>query len=332
MSPITLDAFLNQRSQDSRRASTAGVWLRPISGVVRKIARIVRRAGLAHVLGAVGTYNVHGEAVQKLDGFAHQAFTDLLTDGSPFAAIASEESETIDIAKTPASPSGLLAVDPLDGSSNIDVAVGVGSIFSVRTTEGAATEAGFLKSGRTQQLAGYALYGSSVLLVFTWGEGVYGFTLDPDPNEFFLSHDQIETPLRGCYYSLNEGHGQNWSPGTLGYVEEMKREGRSARYVGSLVADFHRNLLKGGVFLYPADKKNTQGKLRLLYEAAPLAYIAQQARGAATNGETAILDIVPKKIHERTPLIIGSPEDVKRATELHQSMSSLSVERMEELQ
>ncbi len=289
-----------------------------VATAAKMLSRQVHRASLAGIVGAEGRTNVHGEAVQKLDMLAHDLFIAALLPVGCLAGIVSEEMEGI--LQTPSPhPGYLFLMDPLDGSSNIDVSVGIGSIFSVhrKTDPGQeATLADFLQPGRRQILAGYCLYGSSTVLVYTTGNGTHGFTLDPDMGEFRLSHNTIQVPKTGPYYSINEGNTAGWEMATQRYVSAMKTEGRSARYIGSLVADFHRNLLKGGVFLYPSDQKNKQGKLRLLYEAAPLAFVVEQAGGMASTGRMAILDVPPESLHQRTPLIIGSADDVARAEAL----------------
>jgi fructose-1,6-bisphosphatase I len=218
-----------------------------------------------------------------------------------------------------------LLFDPLDGSSNIDVNVSIGTIFSIHRRVTPGTGPGslpdVLQPGAKQVAAGYVLYGSSTMLVYTTGQGVHGFTLDPTIGEFLLSHPNIKTPDVGKYYSVNEGNWSKWAPPVQRVVETFKHgdsrvKAKNARYIGSLVADFHRNLLSGGVFLYPADTKSVRGKLRLLYEAAPMALIVEQAGGKATDGRTRVLDIVPKDLHERTPLVIGSKADVEYATSI----------------
>jgi fructose-1,6-bisphosphatase I len=234
--------------------------------------------------------------------------------------MASEEDETI-IPVPEQYPSGKYVVlyDPLDGSSNIDVNGAVGTIFSIYrrlSLEGRGSLADVLQPGCKQVASGYVIYGSSTMLIYSTGQGVAGFTLDPSIGEFLLSHPKIVTPRVGKYYSVNESHFARWSKGTQWAVqgfhgdrpEEIK--GKNSRYIGSLVADFHRNLLAGGIFMYPADTRNTRGKLRLLYECSPMAFIAEQAGGSATDGTRRILDIVPKDLHQRTPLVIGSREDV----------------------
>ncbi len=281
------------------------------------LSREVNKAGLIDILGYQGKVNVHGEHVQKLDQFANDLFIKTLSHTGHLAGIASEEMEGI--YQIPDSyPKGKYAflMDPLDGSSNIDVNISIGSIFSIYHRKGTgpvATMEDFLRKGREQVCAGYIIYGSSTMMVYTTGFGVHGFTLDPSIGEFLLSHENIRIPSRGGIYSINEGNSAAWENGVSHYIDHVKKEGKSARYVGSLVADFHRNLLKGGIFLYPSDRKNQNGKLRLLYEAAPLAFIIEQAQGKGTNGHQAILDIVPEKLHQRVPLVIGSSEDVEEA-------------------
>ena len=291
--------------------------LSEIATAGKVLSREVNKAGLIDILGYHGKLNVHGEQVQILDQFANDTFIKILRHTGHLIGIASEEMD--DPYQIPdAYPKGkyVFLMDPLDGSSNIDVNISIGSIFSIyhRKSVGAhATMEDFLQKGRDQVCAGYIIYGSSTMMVYTTGFGVHGFTLDPSIGEFLLSHESIRIPSRGSIYSINEGNESLWGDGVREYVRQVKKEGKSARYVGSLVADFHRNLLKGGIFLYPADAKNKNGKLRLLYEASPLAFIVEQAQGKGSNGHQPILDIVPEKLHQRVPLIIGSSEDVEAA-------------------
>lgn len=316
---MTLTKFLHE--EQMRHPDSSGNFTSLFSDLVtaaKIISREVRKAGLGGIIGAAGTKNVHGEEVQKLDELANEMFVRTMEHGGHLAAMASEEMDDI-IHVDGRYPKGkyVLLFDPLDGSSNIDVNISVGTIFSIlRVADGRnVTEKDFLKPGMEQVCAGYILYGSSTMLVYTTGHGVHGFTLDPSVGEFFLSHEDIKTPERGKIFSINEGNSRHWLPGTVQYIEKIKSNGKemTARYVGSLVADFHRNLLKGGVFLYPADRKSTRGKLRLLYEANPLAFIVEQAGGAASTGEGRIMEVVPGELHQRTPLIIGSKADVEEA-------------------
>ncbi len=291
------------------------------------IAREVNKAGLAENLGLTGRVNVHGEEVQKLDEFANATIIGTTDHTGHLAGMASEEME--DIYRIPDKhPRGnyILLFDPVDGSSNIDVNVSIGTIFSVhrKSSQGGVTKEDFLRKGSEQVCAGYIIYGSSTMLVYTSGQGVHGFTLDPTIGEFLLSHENIRIPSRGKIYSANESYYSGWQPGVRRYVDHLKEHdeatGRpySARYIGSLVSDFHRNMLKGGIFMYPPDERSPRGKLRLLYEASPLAFIAARAGGKASDGQTEILDIQPQGLHERVPLFIGSAEDVDTAVEFIQ--------------
>jgi fructose-1,6-bisphosphatase I len=283
------------------------------------IAREVNKAGLAQVMGLTGRKNIHGEEVQKLDEFANATIIRHIEYLGILAAVASEEMEEIHIVPDKGGEY-VMVFDPLDGSSNIDVNVGIGTIFSIfRRKNGASVdslETDFLRKGQDQVCAGYMIYGSSTMLVYTTGRGVHGFTLDPTIGEFLLSHENIKIPERGSIYSVNEANSTVWEEGMRAYIESLKSPGAGgrsykARYVGSLVADFHRNLLKGGIFLYPADATTGKGKLRLLYEAAPLALVVRQAGGLASTGREPILEIQPKDIHQTVPLVIGSKLDVE---------------------
>ncbi len=271
------------------------------------------------VLGAFGRTNVQGEEQQKLDVIANDTMKQSIAYTGRVCVMASEEDqEPFPIAEENNPGKYVLLHDPLDGSSNIDVNVSIGTIFSIHhrvTAKGPGTLEDCLQLGRKQVAAGYVIHGSSTVLVYTVGHGVHMFTLDPTIGEFRLCDHDIKTPEVGKYYSINESYYQRWSEGYRKVVQAFKgvensEQRKNARYIGSLVADFHRNLLSGGVFMYPADAKAPKGKLRLLYEAAPLAYIAEQAGGAATDGTTPILDIQPTELHQRTPLLIGSKEDV----------------------
>jgi fructose-1,6-bisphosphatase I len=290
----------------------------------KMIAREVRRAGLADVLGLTGEVNVQGEEVRKLDEFANEVIFKALDHTGHLCGMASEEVEDF-IPIPDRFPTGKYCVlfDPLDGSSNIDANVSVGTIFSVHRKvsdheRGCVDDC--LQPGTRQVAAGYIVYGSSTMLVYTTGNGVHGFTLEPSIGEFLLSHPNIRIPSPGQrIYSVNEGNYSIWSDEQRRLVDHLKgADGEnpkpfSSRYIGSLVADFHRNLLYGGMFMYPADSKCPQGKLRLLYEAAPLAMIAEHAGGRASTGEQRIMEIVPTSLHERTPLFIGSAEYVEMA-------------------
>jgi len=289
------------------------------------ISREVNKAGLADILGLSGKTNIQGEEVQKLDELANETIKKRMASCGYVCVMASEEEEDIVHALEGFEGKYVIAFDPLDGSSNIDVNVNIGSIFSIyrkKSSGRKGTLEDMLQPGRNQVGAGYIVYGSSTMLVYTAGQGVHGFTLDPSVGEFFLSHPDIRIPAKGKTYSVNEGNYSYWSEGTKKYIDYIKdvdkNSGRpySTRYIGSLVADFHRNLLRGGIFLYPRDYKDPakpKGKLRLLYEANPLALIVEEAGGRASDGTQNILDIEPKSLHQRVPLIIGSKEDVDLA-------------------
>jgi fructose-1,6-bisphosphatase I len=293
------------------------------------IAREVKKAGLVDILGLTGETNVQGEQVRKLDEFANRVLIYRMQRAGVLCAMSSEENA--DIMEVPERlPRGnyILIFDPLDGSSNIDVNVSIGTIFSIHrkiSDRPYVTLQDFLRRGSEQVAAGYFLYGSSTMLVYTTATGVHGFTLDPSVGEFLLSHPNISIPQTGRVYSINESYTSYWDDKTRRTVEYFKssdnRRGKpySGRYIGSLVADFHRNLLYGGIFMYPADRRDPakpRGKLRLLCEAAPLAMVVEKAGGAATDGEQRILDIKASSLHERVPLFIGSKLDVEKATEI----------------
>jgi len=316
---MTLTKFLLQEQR--KNPGSSGNFTSLFSDLVtaaKLISREVNKAGLLDILGAAGYENVQGEEVQKLDVYANEAIIQTMSYGGQLAGMASEECEEI-IKIDGNLPKGryLLLFDPLDGSSNIDVNISVGTIFSLRRCASGheATVEDFLRPGSEQVAAGYILYGSSTMFVYTTGHGVHGFTLDPSVGEFLLSHEDIKIPEKGRIYSTNEGNASHWYPGTAAYIEKVKKDGMRGRYVGSLVSDVHRNLLKGGIFLYPGDRKFPRGKLRLLYEADPLAFIVEQAGGMASTGDERIMDVTPTELHQRTPLIIGSKKDVEEAVE-----------------
>jgi len=319
---VTLSQFLveQERIHPGASGEFTGV-LTDLALASKMINREVTRAGLVDILGFTGTENVHGEKVQKLDQFAHDVITRVLGSTGQLGVLASEEDE--DIITVPEGQSAgkyVVNFDPLDGSSNINANVNIGTIFSILprvTRSGPGGLEDCLQPGSRQLAAGYVMYGSSTMFVYTTGQGVHGFTFEPSLGEFLLSHPDVRTPERGRIYSVNESNYFNWSDGVKRYVDWLKRDekasGRpySTRYIGSLVADFHRNLLYGGIFLYPGDRKSPKGKLRVLYEAAPLAFIAEQAGGAASDGQRRIMDIVPTELHQRTPLFLGSAQDVR---------------------
>jgi fructose-1,6-bisphosphatase I len=321
---ITLARHIMEQQRDYPEASgdfTGLLTQLALAGKV--IAREVNKAGLVNILGFTGQKNVQGEQVTKLDVFAHTTLVEALAASGHVCVMASEEAAE-PIVPGPEYTRGHYAVlfDPLDGSSNIDINITIGTIFSIRRKVSTGAEGGLedlLQPGAQQVAAGYIVYGSSTMFVYTTGNGVHGFTLDPTLGEFLLSHDNIRMPKRGSIYSANEGNYHTWSPGVQQYVNSLKepqRQPYKGRYVGTLVADFHRTLLTGGIFLYPADMSDPTkpaGKLRLLYEAAPLALVAQQAGGRASTGSADILGLQPTQLHQRVPLIIGSAEDVSAA-------------------
>ncbi len=276
-----------------------------------EVGRRTRLAALAGVLGTTGEINVQGEIVQRLDAEGTQIFVEALEDSGRVAALACEElAEAVRFSDDP-SHAYLTVFDPVDGSSNIDVAVTIGSIFGIyrRADDAPITPASMLRRGREQTAAVYVIYGSSTMLVVATRESVDGFTLNPESSEFILTHPGIRMPEKCLYYSVNEHYFDRWEAGVQQAVSAL-REKYGLRYVGSLVADFHRDLLKGGIFLYPGDRQNPAGKLRLSYEANPLAFVAEQAGGAASSGSTRILDILPEQLHQRTPLVVGNAEAV----------------------
>ncbi|GAB2765731.1 class 1 fructose-bisphosphatase [Rhabdobacter roseus] len=315
---VTLDRFI-MRSQSAFPYATGELsqLLRDIALAGKIIDREVNKAGLVDVTGAHGTSNIQGENQQKLDVVANIRFIRALKNGGEVCAIISEEDE--DILYT-GNDKGkyVVAMDPLDGSSNIDVNVSIGTIFSIYrrvTPVGTpATLADFMQGGRKQVGAGYILYGSSTMLVFSTGCGVNGFTYDHSLGEFILSHKNIRCPQDGSIYSINDGYYNSYQPAVQEYLLDSRQRGYSARYIGSLVADFHRNMFKGGIYLYPPTQAEPKGKLRLLYECYPLALIAEQSGAKASDGYGDVLDIEPSALHQRTPFYVGSARMVDDIT------------------
>lgn len=313
-----LDRFIKRKQDDFPYASgELSQLLRDIALAGKIVNRVINMAGLVGIAGAYGTQNIQGEEQQKLDMVANTRFKRALKNGGEVCAIVSEEEEqVIDLGNDKGRY--IIAMDPLDGSSNIDVNVSVGTIFSIyrRVTHAGTSvkEEDILQKGKYQVAAGYILYGSSTMLVYTTGRGVNGFTYDATLGEFFLSHSNIQSPATGTIYSINEGLYRSCPESVKAYIEYCKDQCYSSRYIGSLVADFHRNLFKGGIYIYPSTAQNPNGKLRLLYECNALAFIAEQAGGKATNGKgERILDILPHQLHQRVPLFIGSNEMVEKA-------------------
>lgn len=309
------------RQQQTQFPEAQGVFswlLSAITLATKMIQAKVRQAGLLDVLGSAGDTNVQGEAQQKLDVYANQALLHCLGLRDSVAMLVSEENEEpVVFDRAPETGKYVVVFDPLDGSSNIDVNVSVGTIFSIyrRPDSQHDLKRVCLQAGSKQVAAGYVVYGSSTILVYTTGSGVYGFTLDPAIGAYVLSHDNLRMPKQGMYYSVNEGQAHTFPDEYRRYLDRLRSgalgHSYSSRYVGSLVADFHRTMLKGGVFLYPPTRQYGKGKLRLMYEANPLAFIAEQAGGMATDGYRRILDIEPENIHQRTPLILGSQVEVE---------------------
>lgn len=326
MRQVTVVEHLLLRQKERPMAS--GRFTRLLTELIlsaKIIDREVSKAGLLDVLGVTGEVNVQGEIVQKLDDFANRVIIRRMERAGVLCAMVSEENaDFIPIPRQYPVGDYILIFDPLDGSANIDANVSIGTIFSIyrRTSfdQQAVSVGDLLQKGSMQVAAGYIIYGSSTMMVYTAGNGVHGFTLDPSVGEFLLSHPDIKIPERGRIYSVNEGYFSYWDEPTKNIVNYFKANdsatGRpySSRYIGSLVSDFHRNLIYGGIFMYPADSRDLRkpsGKLRLMCEAAPMAMIAEQAGGLATDGTRRILDIEPQELHQRVPLFIGSKQDVE---------------------
>jgi len=313
---IALDRFIkNNQDQFAFASGELSQLLRDIALASKVVNREVNKAGLIDIMGPMGSQNAGGEQQQKLDVLANIRFTRALTKGGEVCALISEETESfVDLNND---GKYVIAIDPLDGSSNIDVNVSIGTIFSIyrrKSQVGQPIQAeDILQKGSGQVAAGYILYGSSTMLVYTTGHGVNGFTYEPSLGEYFLSHPDMTIPEDGKIYSINEGQSNSFEPSVRKYIAYCKDQQYTARYIGSLVADFHRNLLKGGIYLYPATAKDRLGKLRLMYECNALAFIAEQAGGEASDGHGRILDLLPKDLHQRTPFFVGSKRMVEKA-------------------
>ena len=314
----TLDEFIIDRQDDFPFATgDLSRLLRDIGFASKIVNREVNKAGLVDITGAAGSENIQGEQQQKLDVFADQVFIKALRSGGEVCGIASEENDDYLAFEDEQGRNGkyIVAMDPLDGSSNIDVNVSIGTIFSIyrrKSEKGTvANLEDFLQAGTEQVAGGYVLYGSSSMLVYTTGKGVNGFTLDPSIGEFCLSHPNMKTSENGKIYSMNEGNYFQSHKGIQTYLDQCKKQQMTARYIGSLVADFHRNLIKGGVYLYPGTTSAPNGKLRLLYECNPLAFIVEQAGGKASDGNQRIMEIKPTELHQRCPYFVGSKNMVE---------------------
>lgn len=338
----TLGQFIIEKQLDFPYAKGELSRLLRDIGIASKIVnREVNKAGLVDILGDAGTVNIQGEGQKKLDVFANEQFISALTSGGECCIVATEEEDDFVPIDSPVSKNAkyIVCIDPLDGSSNIDVNVAVGTIFSIyrrKSVEGMATITDVLQKGTDQVAAGYVIYGSSTMLVYTTGKGVNGFTLDPSIGEFCLSHPNMKVPEDGIIYSINEGNYVHFPDGVKKYLKYAQVEDintnrpYTSRYIGSMVADIHRNLIKGGIYMYPTTAASPNGKLRLLYECNPMAFIMEQAGGVASDGFNRILDIEPTELHQRTSIFIGSPKMVKMAEELMAEFSP--VKRLADLQ
>jgi len=326
---MTLERFIHE--QEHLHPSATGDFsaiLHDLALAAKLVWREVNKAGLVNILGTTDRMNVSGDTVKKLDEFADETIYKAMDHGGHLCVMASEENE--DILHIPDEyPNGkyVLLYDPLDGSSNIDANITIGSIFSIYhrvSAGGKGTLEDCLQPGYKQVAAGYVIYGSSTIFVYSTGYGVHGFTLDPTVGEFLLSNENIRIPKKGKIYSFNEGNFGAWDTGLQRYIEYLKEQDKaterpySLRYIGTMVGDSHRTLLYGGIFAYPGDKKNPDGKLRLCYECNPVAFLIEQAGGRATNGKQRILDIQPSSLHQHTPVFLGSEEDVQMCEEFLQ--------------
>ncbi len=315
-----LDRFIARKQEEFAFATgELSQLLRDIALASKIINREINRAGLADLGGKAGSENIQGEEQQKLDVVADIRFERALKFGGETCAILSEE---VDEPILTGSPDGkyIVAIDPLDGSSNIDVNVSIGTIFSIYRRKSGLTEEltdrDFLQKGTEQVAAGYILYGSSTMLVYTTGHGVNGFTLEPSLGEYFLSHPRIKIPKEGKYYSMNDNMIDTAGTAINQFIKERREAGMSARYIGSLVGDFHRNLLKGGIYLYPSTESKPNGKLRLMYECNALAFITEQAGGLSYSGKIRTMEVIPTDIHQRVPFYVGNTKLVNRLLEM----------------
>jgi len=323
----TLGQFIIEKQADFPYAKgELSRLLRDIGIAAKIVNREVNKAGLMDMQGEAGSTNVQGESQQKLDIYANEQFITALKSGGECCIVASEENEEIVMLDTDVSLDAkyIVAIDPLDGSSNIDVNVSVGTIFSIyrrQSTSGRATLTDVLQKGVNQVAAGYVIYGTSTMLVYTTGKGVNGFTLDPSIGEFCLSHPDMKIPKTGIIYSINEGYYVHFPQGVKSYIkycqveDEATHRPYSSRYVGSMIADLHRSMIKGGIFIYPVTAATPGGKLRLVYECNPMSFVIEQAGGRATDGKNRIMELDVNSLHQRTPIFIGSEQMVLKAEE-----------------
>ena len=330
----TLIEFINEKQADFPYATGEFTRLLNDIGIAAKIVnREVNKAGLANILGYQGDTNVQGEQQKKLDVFANREFKKALKHGGMCAAIISEEDDDVIVFENEHSRKGkyIVAIDPLDGSSNIEVNVSIGTVFAIyrrENEEEAVTIRDLLRPGVDIAAAGYVIYGSSTMLVYSTGNGVNGFTLDPSVGLFLLSHPEMKIPDKGEIYSVNEAYYKSFPEGVKKYIKYCQEEDKATnrpyktRYIGSLVADFHRNLIQGGIYIYPGNSQKPDGKLRLLYENNPIAYLAEHAGGKASDGFRRILEIQPDDIHQRSPLFVGSKNMVEKAEEFMRQYSA----------
>ena len=314
---VTLNRFILEQQQAHPEATGEfSILLAQIGLGAKFVASEMNQGALAGVLGATDAVNVQGEVVKKLDALANDTFVEVFRYIELVSTVGSEEMETpMHVSAQGQGGQYVVLVDPLDGSSNIDSNGTVGSIFSIRrrhASDGEIEESDLLRPGSEQVAAGYVLYGPSTMLVYTTGEGTHGFTLDTGIGEFLLTHPDIRIPDPGRYYSANEARYERWEPAVRTFVDELRNGAYSSRYSGALVHDLHRVLLEGGLYFYPATESKPEGKLRLMYEAAPLAFVIEQAGGVASTGQRPILDVQPQSLHQRVPLFIGGRSEIER--------------------
>ncbi|KAK6322733.1 hypothetical protein J4Q44_G00075250 [Coregonus suidteri] len=315
---VTLTRFVQEEGRKAKGTGELTTLLNSICTAVKAISTAVRKAGIANLYGIAGSTNVTGDQVKKLDVLSNDLVINMIKSSFTSCVLVSEENERAVIVEPEKQGKYIVCFDPLDGSSNIDCLVSIGTIFAIyrKTTDDEPNEKDALQSGRHIVAAGYALYGSATMMVLSTGQGVNCFMLDPSIGEFILTDKDVKIKKRGKIYSLNEGYAQHFYPDITEYLKKKKypEDGSvpyGGRYVGSMVADVHRTLVYGGIFLYPANVKSPKGKLRLLYECNPMSFIIEQAGGMATTGEVNVLDIQPENIHQRVPVVLGSPEDVQ---------------------